>query len=235
MLNYEKRAIRTEYVHLGDVINIIQHNYGKPTKIVGNYKCWCCGNELKIVSSFILKLLPESRIRFGKGKEDLCDEVKPTWSTNVERRRAGLPPLESPQYHKAADQKKIGDHIVCSFSTRSGYKHRAKSLGPSPKTITKEQIASVLDYFGARNTTVFNLGDDDVDGTISMVGRSLEEKYELVASAKYTLSTDNGIAHLALMTQSNVFVVHKPIWNASLYYPAGTKTISTDFFEKRQS
>ena len=206
--------ITTEHIHLGDLINVIQCRLDRPCDFVGNYRCWCCGNELSEIVPFLLSVI-SCPMRYYEGNKAVANVVFPSW---VENRRRQIKRI-IPVYRKSDNLPPTGDHIVCSFGTRSRWKHLAKNTGKkSPKEIEDDHMFKVLAEFKGRK--VYNLSDSKVPGTVDMTGASLAEKFVLVSSAYASLTTDNGIAHLSLLTNAKTIVVHNSSWKAHLFYPS---------------
>ena len=193
--------ITTEHVHLGDLVNIVQSWHDIPCEFVGDFRCQCCGNKLSVLVPFLIGILPDCKMRYCEGVKS--EIVVPSWMNGVNLR----------YYRKASNLPEKEDHVVCSFSNRS----ILLCDGEPPKSISERDIEIVVGRFGDRD--IYNLSDVPLSGTIDATHMSIEEKFELVSSSSTCVSTDNGIAHLSLMTNSKTIVVHKSGWNARRFYP----------------
>lgn len=201
--------VTTPHVHLGDLINIIQQHRTENMCFVGEFVCDCCQNSLRDIVSFLLEIVDTSIGYLPNGTPDKT--VYPLWMVNKERRLSDQPPLPFVPYHKAKNLPPTEDYTVCAFSVRTG-----RRFGRShEKTIGPRQIQDVISKLPK---PIYNLGDESIEGT-EFVEYDLPKRFDVLKKAKRVVCSDNGIAHLSLMTNAHVTVVHPKSWNARRCYP----------------
>lgn len=167
-------------LHLGDLVNIVQTNLDA-NQIVDSQKCKCCGNSAAEVLSFVITLL-KLNIQTTSNESD-AQEVFPFWS-NSEKNWSKTP------YLKPQQPRCIQKFISYSFDVRSNIKY-------------KRPLAKDIDYF-LKNCPLpcIDLGDQS--------SFSLPEKYEKIASSLFFVGANNGLTHLAMMSETQTFLLTNP-------------------------
>jgi hypothetical protein len=194
---------------------MIQQHRTENICFVGDFVCDCCQNSLREIVPFLLEIVDTSVTYLPEGTSD--ETIYPLWMVNKERRLNGQQPLPFLPYHKAKDLPPTENHVVCAFSVRTG-----RRFGRShEKTIGLRQIQDVVSKLPK---PIYNLGDEPIEGT-EFVEYDLVKRFDVLKRAKRVVCSDNGIAHLSLMTNAQVTVVHPKLWNARRYYPDGLEFV----------
>jgi hypothetical protein len=172
--------ITPEYLHLGDLINIVHSNIGCTIGVnpgvMQSGKCvFNTLREIFYISGLSLEnLVPESGF-----------PVKQKWGV---------------KYRKSP--------IYCRKKFIISYCFGTRSLGPN--MISKLPEAKLIDQF---LQFPFCLKKVDIDGNLSLV-----EKYKILASSLFYVGADNGISHLALLTDTPIVVFHSRFFDAKKFY-----------------
>jgi hypothetical protein len=186
--------------HLGDLINILQRNKTKAIYVP---------DEAKPMLEFLLSLFPNPPAI----TDIIGTPVLPTWTQDV-KNPTGTLVWYRPPYVKAVNlPKQRRRHVACQFDARS-----------KPwwtKTIPDDMIRELA----SRHQGMINIGDRIFDFMENRVDASLQEKFEIIATARFYVGIDSGLSHLALMTNTPTYIVyqkHCP-W---FFYPDGTTFVN---------
>ena len=187
--------------HLGDLINIMQQCMRINKVILGStHTCNCCGNDVHDTLIQLLSLVKSNIILIN---EDLHPSqiICPTWS----RKSFGLPQIKNPNYTKsfmAIDQNsKTSNFFTCQFDARSNVK--MKSIDQSEKSKLLE--------------SKFNLVDVG-EGPLNII-----KKFDLINKSVAYIGIDSGMTHLALMTNTPIYLIHPRTYNPQLFYHPTTQ------------
>lgn len=98
--------------------------------------------------------------------------------------------------------------ISCRKKFIFSYCFGTRSLGPNmtSKLPERELIDDFLRF-------PFGLKKVDVDGNLSLI-----EKYKILASSLFYVGADNGISHLALLTDTPIVIWHSKSFDAKKFY-----------------
>ena len=187
--------------HLGDLINIIQQCVKMKKAILGStHTCNCCGNDVYDSIVQLLSLLQSNTIAI---KENLhpSQTICPSWS----RKSFGLPPIKNPDYNKsfmAIDQSsKTSDFFTYQFDARSNAK--MKSIDQSEKSRLLESGLNFVDVGEGQSNII--------------------KKFDLINRSVAYIGIDSGMTHLALMTNTPIYLIHPKAYDPLLFYPTTTQ------------
>ena len=190
----KQRYLEAKYVHLGDLVNIVQLHIEEIAAIGAPAHCACCGRSPQATLKFLLGLV-ESPLFYWDGNDG--ELVSPSWELEI-------PPIP---YRLASSLPPNMGHIACHFDTLSHVYGDVK-LAPN--------VAEITRALGKRE--LVNVGIAPQAGMRNRHDASLEEKFQIMASAELVIGIDDGLSHLALMTEAKTIVVHKPKHPVHLFY-----------------
>lgn len=178
--------------HLGDLISIIQRD-GHMYDYILTDNCMCCGRNTEGMIRDIITMLSIPIKPTRKIVGDVA-MVSPRWCNLLH---------ETTSYRRADNLPECLGHVACQFD--------ARTKTPWTKTISPEFIA----LLGGS----VNLGDQTRKGFDNRTDISLREKFKAIASARFYFGIDSGLTHLALMTNTPVFILHTSGCKPWFFYP----------------
>jgi len=201
------------FVDLASVTNIIQRYNDEADFIYSD------NIEEQNLIEFLLNLI-DSKLKLIKNKPVLFQEVKATWDYDFPN-DFGTIFWNPKSYKKSFDlPKKQESHIVCQFDI--GHENYCKNL------ISNKNISYIVKTLGH----IYNIGENDIEGTINCTQISLQDKWELLKNAKNFIGTNGGLSHLSLMTNVNTFIVFEKQNNPWFFFPDNANIIEIQNFKK---
>lgn len=207
--NYITLSEKPPAFHLGDIINIIQQYHLRSLEdkdvygVFSDHVCTCgCKTDTQEVIKTILSIL-DSRIHYMTEKPESQDIITatPAWFKGHTPSVHDVKPYAKAK-NLPADYK---NYVVCQFDVSSS-KHQ--------KEVDSMTVTKILKKFN----NIINIGNKKIE-TTNMGDKTLKEKFDLIANAQLYIGLDSGLTHLALMTNTPVFVMHPLDWSAHKYYP----------------
>jgi Glycosyltransferase family 9 (heptosyltransferase) len=206
--NYITLSTKPSAFHLGDIINIIQQYHLRSLEdndiynISSNHICDCgCNINTGKVIHAILSLL-DTRINYSSDKLENRNiiEATPFW---FKKHESSI--YDSKPYAKGKIESRRRNYVVCQFDANSARTRKE----PDSMTVTK-----ILRKFN----NLVNIGNKELRIN-NACDTNLKEKFDLIANAQFYIGIDSGLTHLALMTNTPIFVIHPLDWQARKYYP----------------
>lgn len=195
-------------LHLGDIINVIQSNLDSE-EIICKDRCVCCNSDSYEMASFIADLLGIKN-KIKKNSVNNYNLKMPTWVQDIPNKMETISWYSKP-YKKAINiNYKKNNSIVCQFDFRSG---KNKDI---PNLFKNKIIQSF-------KSKLVNIGDNPHLDIINLNGYDLKTKWEAICKAKCYIGIDSGLSHLALMSNTPVYIVYKNHYCPWFFYPENTR------------
>lgn len=196
---------------LGDLVNILQQYHDKSEYI---YTDDVFAQEM---IEFLLTLF-DTKLVLLRNKPDNYLEVETTWTNDSNYKKFGTMIWSPVSYKKSINLPLQKKHIVCQFDCRTKVSWN--------RTISSKNIFTICKSIGE----IYNIGDNHIDGTINCTNFSLSEKYELLSTSSFYIGINSGLSHLALMTNSNVFILYEHPNNPWFFYPDDSNILEINKF-----
>lgn len=210
--------------HLGDIINILQkyksanYVYCKQKEEKNKFYKYRINSNCDIVK-FLLSKLPF--------KMKICDDsyegmvVHPNWSQKIPNDTKTRVWIRLPYEKMINLNEKKSEHIACQFDLRS--------FPPWPKRIQETNIKLIHKFFGCK---LINIGDRNFSFLKNKTNVSLEEKLDIISTARFYIGIDSGLSHMSLMTNTKTYIVHPENFCPWFFYPEGPIFLSEHSLKK---
>lgn len=186
--------------HLGDLVNIVQQYHNKADYIYTKHV------KAQVILDFLLPLFDGTLKRSAKPFKAF-EYVTTTWFAPWPNEFGTMCwcPLS---YKKAINLPEThGSHVVYQFDARSPV--------PWTKTIPATDIKAIGHIVGP----AYNIGDNDIPGSINCTQYSLQDKFKLLSTAKLYIGIGSGLSHLALMTNTPTYITYEGNNNPWFFFP----------------
>lgn len=212
-----KINIELKMVHLGDLIMGIQYwthiaisNPDNDYYLCCQKFCRCCNVASDDMLKYLLHII-DTPVKYS---ECVKDAIQYNVYYKYDDSKCVHKWFRKP-YVKAKNPISSGGDVVCNFYGKSNTK--------IPKTIPKNIVKMLIQISPVK---LINIGDEPQEGCINRCNLTLREKFDLLSGAKLVLSIDSGIAHLALLTNAVVRVIHPDNRHPWIFYPENTSYFS---------